>query len=105
MSHEQTLQTLRTPLLPSTCAVRLTEVTVESACVHLQLTTTAPAAACPRCAEPSSAVHSRYQRHLMDLPWGTRAVHIQLIVRKYFCRNGACARRIFTERLPDFAAP
>ena len=51
---------------------------MEPACVRLQLTTTAPAAACPRCAEPSSSVHSRYQRHLMDLPWGPLAVRIRL---------------------------
>jgi transposase len=31
-------------------------------------------------------------------------VHLQLTVRKFFCRNPTCARRIFTERLPDFAA-
>jgi transposase len=49
-------------------------------------------------------VHSRYQRRLTDLSWGTRAVHIQLIVRKFFCRNRACARRIFTERLPELVA-
>ena len=81
MSHEQPLQTLRTPLLPSTCAVRLTEVTVESAGVHLQRTTTAPAAACPRGAEPSSAVHSRYQRPLMDRPWGPLVVRSRLVGR------------------------
>ena len=53
---------------------------------------------------PSSSVHSRYQRHLTDLPWGTRAVRIQLTVRKFLCRNRACGRRIFTERLPDLVA-
>jgi hypothetical protein len=55
----QELRTFLTTLLPATCSVHLTEVTVEPVCVRLQLTTTAPAAACPRCAEPSSAVHSR----------------------------------------------
>jgi transposase len=105
MSHQQALQTRRTPLLPSTRAVRLTEVTVESACVHLQLTTTAPAAACPRGAEPSSPVHSCYQRHLMDLPWGPLAVRIRLLVRKFVCRNPACRCHIFTERVPELVAP
>jgi hypothetical protein len=49
-------------------------------------------------------VHSRYQRRLTDLPWGTRAVRIQLTTRKFRCRNRACGRRIFTERLPDLVA-
>ena len=80
------------------------EVYVEDESVRLQLTATAPTAACPRCAAPSFSVHSRYQRRLTDLPWGTRAVCIQLTVRKFLCRNRACGRRIFTERLPELVA-
>jgi transposase len=102
MSHE--LQTFITELLPSTRGLRLTEVTVEQASVRLQLTATAATACCPCCTAPSSAVHSRYQRHLTDLPWGTRSVRIHLMVRKFICRNPSCARRIFTERLPDLVA-
>jgi transposase len=102
MTHD--LQTLITALLPPTWAVRLTKVTMEQASVQLQLTATAPTAACPRCTVSSSSIHSRYQRHLTDLPWGTRAVHLQLTVRKFFCRNPTCARRIFTERLPNLVA-
>jgi transposase len=81
------------------------EVAVEDESVRLQLTATAPTAACPDCAVPSSSVHSRYQRRLTDLPWGTRAVRIQLTVRKFLCRNLACGRRIFTERLPTLSRP
>jgi transposase len=50
-------------------------------------------------------VHSRYERRLADLPWGTWRVTWQLGVRKFFCDNPACPRQIFTERLPDVAAP
>ena len=102
MAHE--LQTLITALLPPTGAVRLTEVAVEQASVRLQLTATASTAACPLCGVPSSSIHSRYQRCLTDLPWGTRVVRIQLMVRKFLCRTPTCARRIFTERLPDLVA-
>ena len=102
MAHA--LQTLVAALLPPTCRVHLTSVTVEQASVRLHLTATAPTAPCPGCAVASSAVHSRYQRHLTDLPWGTRAVHLRLTVRKFRCRNRACGRRIFTERLPDLVA-
>jgi transposase len=98
------LQTLITALLPPSCAVRLTEVTLEQASVRLHLTATVPPAACPRCTVSSSSIHNRYQRHLTDLPWGTRAVHLQLIVRKFLCRNPTCARRMFTERLPALVA-
>jgi transposase len=98
------LQTLITALLPPTRGIRLLEVSIEDESVWLQLMVTAPTAACPRCAVSSSSVHSRYQRRLTDLPWGTRPVHIQLTVRKFVCQNPSCERRIFTERLPELVA-
>jgi transposase len=98
------LHRLITKLLPPTRGIRLTEVTVQDASVQLQLMTIAPTASCPDCTVPSSSIHSRYQRRLADLPWGSLAIRIQLIVRKFVCRHSTCARRIFTERLPDFAA-
>jgi len=96
---------LLTALFPPTCPVQLEAMTVEQETLHLRLTTTAPMACCPLCTVPSSAVHSRYQRHLADLPWGSLAVRLHLTVRKFVCRTAACARRIFTERLPDLAVP
>jgi transposase len=105
MSHGfQTVRTFVTHLLPPTRSVRLTGMAIEPEYVLLQVTTTAPAANCPRCAVPSSTVHSRYQRRLADLPWGTRPVRLQLRVRKFVCRNASCPRRIFTERVPELAA-
>ena len=46
----------------------------------------------------------------MSAPWlicpGQQyRVRLQLRVRKWFCRNRPCRRRIFTERLPTVAAP
>src|SRR5215510_7534837 len=99
------LQTLITELFPPDRGIRLTEVIVGDQSVQVQLTATAPTASCPDCATPSSSVHSHYQRRLADLPWGALAVRLQLLVRKFVCRQLTCARRIFTERLPDVAAP
>src|SRR5262245_32315745 len=103
MTH--VLHTFVTTLLSSTPDVRLDKVTLEQDTVRLELTATAPQARCPCCAVPSSSVHSYYQRHLTDLPWGTRVVRLHLIVRKFVCRNTTCTRRIFTERLPALVAP
>jgi transposase len=60
---------------------------------------------CPLCTTPARRIHSHYARTLADLPWAAYRVHLQLRVRKWFCRNRSCPRRIFTERLPTVAAP
>ena len=105
MNHEpRELRTLILQLLPSPRAVRLTEMTIAPTYVLLQLTTTAPTACCPRGAAPSASVHRRYQRHLRDLPWGTRPVRLRLTVRTFICRNPRCRRRLFTARLPELVA-
>jgi transposase len=64
-----------------------------------------PSSCCPLCAQASSQVHSQYQRTLHDVPCGGRKVVLHLSVRKFFCRNPDCARKIFTERLPSFVQP
>jgi transposase len=42
---------------------------------------------------------------LADLPWGDHVVALRLRVRRLFCDNPRCERRIFAERLPGVAAP
>ncbi len=99
MNHE--LYTLVAELLPPLAGLRLIGLTTDTAGLLVELTATARSAPCPLCATASTQVHSRYQRQLADLPWGTRPVRLQLLVRKFFCRNPSCSRLIFTERLPD----
>ena len=41
-------------------------------------------------------------RHPRDLPCVGRPIRLVLEVRKFFCRNPGCSRKVFTERLPDF---
>ena len=60
---------------------------------------------CPLCTIPARRIHSRYERTLADLTWADYHMRLQLRVRKWFCRNRHCRRRIFTERLPTVAAP
>src|SRR3954467_5468804 len=84
------------------CLVRAC-LDVENLTVHL--TTTAPTAACPLCGYDSPRVHSRYSRRLDDLPCLGRCGRLQVAVRRFVCPRSDCPRRIFTERLPGFAAP
>jgi transposase len=76
---------------------------LENLTVHLA--TTAPTAACPLCGHDTPRVHSRYTRRLDDLPCLGRCVRLQFAVRRFACPQPDCPRRIFTERLPGFAAP
>ena len=59
---------------------------------------------CPDCGKRSHSLHSHYQRHLQDLPWQGLAVRLRLKARRFRCRNPACSRKIFVERLPQVAA-
>ena len=54
---------------------------------------------CPLCGEASRSRHSSYCRHLQDLPWQGVSVQLWATVGRYRCRNPACSRKIFCERL------
>lgn len=53
---------------------------------------------CPYCGHESSRVHSRYERHLRDLPAFGKEVHIRFHARKFFCDNPDCRRKTFAEQ-------
>jgi len=81
------------------------EVDETAAQIILRVQSIQISASCPLCATPARRIHSDYGRTLADLPWAQYRVYLQLRVRKWFCRNRSCPRRIFTERLPTVAAP
>ncbi len=85
--------------------LRVERIEPQGALLALAVVSVRPSSCCPFCSQASSQVHSRYQRTLRDVPCGGRQVVLHLSVRKFFCRNPACARRIFTERLPTFVEP
>jgi transposase len=41
----------------------------------------------------------------MDLPCVGRPIRLLLTVRKFFCREASCSRKVFTERLPELLEP
>ena len=94
-------------LLPDPASVRLETWAIEPArpAITLTLRSRSRMACCPLCRRRAGRVHSRYERTLADLPWGEHAVVLRLRVRRLFCDNARCERRIFTERLPGIAAP
>ncbi|WP_242065357.1 ISL3 family transposase [Trichocoleus sp. FACHB-262] len=94
-------------LLPDSTHLRLEPDLLKADTGHitLSLTSTQSNAACPLCQQSSHRVHSSYERTLQDLNWADCAVTLHLSVRKFFCDNPGCKRRIFTERLPKLTQP
>lgn len=94
-------------LLPNIQQLRLEHYDLDrdQAQIHITVSSTQTTAHCPVCGSLSSRIYSRYERTLQDLGLAQYPLTLHLQVRKFFCDNAACIRRIFTERLPQLAAP
>ena len=84
-------------LLPDPNALALDTIEVRAGVITFHTRTTAATEVCPECGYCSERVHNRYQRTLQDLPWQGNAVRFLLTVRRFFCNNAACKRKIFAE--------
>ncbi|MEP7357415.1 MAG: ISL3 family transposase [Anaerolineales bacterium] len=97
---------LPTCVLVDPAAAQCCEIQVEAGpSILLRMEVLPTAAHCPKCLQVSSRIHSRYRRKLADLPWANIPVRVEISVRRFFCDNPECARRIFSERLTTIAAP
>jgi transposase len=85
--------------------MQIEQVQVSEKEVSITAIATHPTCCCPLCSHPSSCIHSRYRRTVRDTPCAGRCVQLTLCVRKFFCRNPLCERKIFTERLADLVRP
>jgi transposase len=92
-------------LLPDPSNLHLLHVEAEGNVITMVVRTTASEARCSLCGSPSTKAHSRYTRLLADLPWMGHAVRLKLSLRRFFCQNPECQRKIFAERLPNVVAP
>jgi transposase len=88
-----------TPLFPLPEGLELTSISQTSEELLVHVTSHRSSSPCPQCATPSSAIHSSYCRHPRDLPCVGRPIRLVFTVRKFFCRNPTCSRKVFTERV------
>ena len=93
---------LSSPLFPLPDGLEMTSVSETPEEVLVHVTSYRSSSPCPRCSMPSSAIHSSYRRLPKDLPCAGRPIRLLFTVRKFFCRNPDCSRKVFTERLADF---
>ncbi len=90
-----------TPLLPLPDGLDITSISETPDALLVRVTSHRPSSVCPLCRESSHAIHSYYRRKPMDLPCAGRPIRLLLTVKKFFCRETTCPRKIFTERLPE----
>ena len=89
------------PLFPHLRGFRLLSYQRENTRLLLTCERVTRTAACPVCGTSAHRVHSRYERTVKDLSVQTRQVILHLHVRKFYCDQLTCPRRIFAERLPQ----
>src|SRR5215510_13673105 len=80
--------------------LKLERITRIDGLIIINMATTATEAACLNCRQPSARIHSHYQRILADLPFGGQEAILQVQVRRFFCLNQKCPRRLFAEQVP-----
>ena len=86
--------------LPYMNDLRLDEYTATTERITLRVAATSPTARCPTCRLACGRKHSRYVRTVADVSWGGVPVTLLVQVRRFFCANASCPRRIFAEPLP-----
>jgi transposase len=86
-------------VFPHLAGVRVLNVSAKVASVRVYAEAASGAAGCPACSVASQRVHSRYERRLLDGALGGREVVIHLRVRRFFCDNTACPKKIFSEQI------
>jgi transposase len=91
-------------LSPCPAEVQVERLLAKADHIVLMLRAVRRTAACPGCTQPSSRIHSYYERRLADLPWNGVPVRIRVRTRRFFCNREECAHHIFTERLPETTA-
>ncbi|MGW2858205.1 ISL3 family transposase [Streptomyces sp. NPDC001205] len=93
------LSVLKETLLPNAVGLMLDRLAETDGLVVVESHSSVGELACPDCAAISRRVHSRYQRHLAELPVGGRRVVVRLTVRRFFCDTANCPRRTFVEQV------
>ena len=83
---------------------RLVRSEFDGTTLTLGIATIKPNASCPACGFETWRVHSRYTRSLAEESVFGRQVRLLMTVRRFFCSESQCPRRVFVEPLDGFAA-
>ena len=87
--------------LPSIPGLAYTCSEFASSCTIIYARSTRSKACCPICGAGSTKAHSYYTRKPQDLTWVGKEYRLILSVRRFFCKEDSCPRKIFVERFGD----
>jgi transposase len=92
------------PIIPDLSDLVLEQVSVTN---EVRITVRAASLTAPYscCGKICNRKQSRYTRTLRDLPASGRPVQLIVRVRRVFCHEGTCPRKIFAERFPSLTLP
>ena len=93
------------PFLPLPAGLAIATTSMRDDLLVVQVVSTKVRSCCPLCFCPAERRHSHYTRVVADLPCAGLRVQLILHVRRFFCDNSDCIRKIFTERLLAFVLP
>src|SRR6266487_1107296 len=93
------------PLLPLPAGLEMATIETTDDLLVVHVVSTKGSVYCPLCFCLAKRRHSRYTRVVADLPCAGFRVQLRLQMRKFFCDNADCSRKIFTERVPAFVEP
>lgn len=93
------------PLLPLPAGLEIATIETIDDLLVVHVVSTKGRVSCPLCFCLAKRRHSRYTRVVADLPCAGFRVQLRLQMRKFFCDNANCSRKIFTERVPAFVEP
>ncbi len=93
------------PLLPLPAGLEIATIETVDDLLVVHVVSTKVRTYCPLCFCLANRRHSRYTRVVADLPCAGFRVQLRLHMRKFFCDNADCSRKIFTERVPAFVEP
>ncbi len=91
-------------ILPDRSRLVIEQVNITNE-VTVTVRAASPTASCPCCGTISKRVQSRYTRTVRDLPASGRPVELIVGVRRFFCQESTCVRKIFAERFPSLTLP
>jgi transposase len=72
-------------------------------CIEIFLSTNNTNSFCPICGKSTNSIHSTYIRTIIDLPIVNNRLILIIQSKRYHCKNENCYRKIFCERLVNFA--